>query len=324
MAVKRKSSRPRQRRPAQAVPPIPPDATASASGTSQSAIVGAPVAARGRVQKTFIQVRILSGFTDAGHLDILIGEYLGTLDAAARQQVTVAADASRAFVSTLPPFAPAGVVRQQVQSPHIDMIRGDPLFAETFGQRPHQFALVDLRQLVALQPWIEPRGDAIPATDAGRLAFALPTNWDVPAEVSFIAPAGPIQILTSSPALQGLRADFDAQAGTVKLGPPKHLNLVQVAHLANRHYLLNGYHRVADALLAGITELPALVTEAVLGPQDIQLRGDGMFNVGHILGLARPPLVADFHTAAAISSRVRERRYGVLIDLVVKPLLICV
>ena len=76
------------------------------------------------------------------------------------------------------------------------------------------------------------------------------------------------------------------------------------------------------ALLAGITELPALVTEAVLGPQDIQLRGDGMFDVGHILGLARPPLVADFHTAAAISSRVRERRYGVLIDLVVKPLLI--
>ena len=327
MARKRtvaKSRRPRARRIPPAPPPAPTPArsTASVAGATQSAVVGAPVAARGRVQKTFIPVRILSGFTDAGHLEILTGEYLATLDAAGRQQLLAAADASRAFVATLPPFVPAGVVRGPIQSAHVDAIRADQLFAETFGQRPHQFAVVDLTQLVALQPWIEPRGDPIPTADAERLAFALPTNWDVPAEVSFIPPAGPIQILTSSPALQGLRADFDAQAGTVRLAPPKHLNLVQAVHYGGRHYLLNGYHRVADALAAGVTELPALVTEAVLGPQDIQLRGEGVFNVGHVIGLARPPLVADFHTAAAISSRVRERRYGILIDLVIKPLLI--
>jgi hypothetical protein len=322
MASKRKPSKPRRPPPAKAVAPAPAAPTALPVAPTQSATIGAPVAARGKVQKTFIQARILSGFTDAGHLSLLIGEYLETLEAVARQQAIAAADASRAFVATLPPFAPAGVVRQQIQSPHIDAIRADPLFTETFGQRPHQFALVDLTQLVALQPWIEPRGDVIPAADEERLAFALPNNWDVPAEISFFQPLGPIQILTSSPALQGLRAELDSQAGTVKLGAPKHLNLVQAVHLGGRHYLLNGYHRVADALLAGVTELPALVTEAVFGPQDVQLRGEGMFNIGHILGLPRPPLVADFHTAAAISSRVRERRYGVLIDLVVKPLLI--
>jgi hypothetical protein len=173
-----------------------------------------------------------------------------------------------------------------------------------------------------LQPWIEPRGDPIPAAEADLLAFALPTNWDVPAEVSFIPPQGPIQILTSSPAMQSIRADFDAQKGTVTLGAPKHLNLVQVAHFNGRHYLLNGYHRVADALRAGVNELPALVTQAIFGPQDIQLGGTGMFAAGHVIGLPRPPLVADFHTPAAIAAKVRERRYGVLIELNLKPLVI--
>jgi hypothetical protein len=225
VAAKRKASpRAKKRIEASATSGGPAAATTLAQGATQSTIVGGAVAVRGKVQKTFITAKVLSGVTDAGHLDLLIGEHLGTLDVAARQAALTAADASRAFVATLAPFQPANAVLRPIQSPHIHAIRADPLFQQSFGQRPHDFAYVDLRQLVALQPWIEPRGDPIPAAEADLLAFALPTNWDVPAEVSFIPPQGPIQILTSSPAMQGIRADFDAQKGTVTLGAPKHLN----------------------------------------------------------------------------------------------------
>jgi hypothetical protein len=225
-------------------------------------------------------------------------------------------------VAGLAALQPGNAVLRKINSPHVDAIRAEPLFNQAFGQRPHDFVYVDIRRLCALQPWIEPRGDPIPTVEADLLAFALPPDWDVPAEVSFIPPQGPIQILTSSPAMQGsIRAEFDAAKGTVMLGAPKHLNLIQVAHLAGRHYLLNGYHRVADALRAGVNELPALVTEAVLGLPDIQL-GPPAFLAQHVATIVRPPLVADFHTAAAITAKVRERRYGVLVELNLKPLVI--
>lgn len=121
--------------------------------------------------------------------------------------------------------------------------------------------------------------------------------------------------------MSGLRLEFDATSGTVKLGPPKHLNLIQVAHCQGRYFLFNGYHRVVDALAAGIAELPALVVE-VLNPLELQLPGNGLFNALFILGSPRPPLLSDFSTPAAMDVRVRERRYGVLIDLTVKPLVI--
>src|SRR5262249_25152556 len=152
---------------------------------------------------------------------------------------------------------------REIHHPHVDSIVSQPVFQQTFGQRPYQFAYVDVRQLVALQAWVEPRADSIPTREDDLLAFALPLNWDVPAEVSFIQPSGPIQILTSSPSLQGLHLEFDALTGTVKLGAAKHLNLIQVTHWNGRHYLRNGYHRVVDAIGAGIFELPALVNQAV-------------------------------------------------------------
>ena len=328
MAAKRKASPRRAKKPRAASAPAPATggagqaAPSAVQGATQSTVVGGDVAARGKVQKTFITAKVLSGFMDAAGVEAVIGEHLATLDGAARQAVMGAVDASRAHAATLAPFQPANVVLRPIQSPHTDAILADPLFQQSFRQRPHQFAYVDISQLVALQPWIEPRGDPIPVTETELLAFALPNNWDVPAEVSFIGPSGPIQILTSSPAMQGsIRAEFDAKNGTVTLGAPKHLNLVQVVHLAGRHYLLNGYHRVADAVRGGVKELPALVTEAIFGPQDINLGGVA-FAPGYVLGLPRPPLVTDFSTPAAITAKVRERRYGVLVELNLKPLVI--
>lgn len=85
--------------------------------------------------------------------------------------------------------------------------------------------------------------------------------------------------------------------------------------------IINGYHRVTDAIAANVTELPALVREGV-GPMDIPNLGQGAFNPQFLMMMPRPPLVRDFYSAAAIDTRVRERRYGVLIEVIPKPLVI--
>ena len=279
-----------------------------------------PVAApRGAVEKTFVKVRVLAGFTDVNHFQILAGEYLATLDPAAQTAKLNAADAARTFVAQLPPLAPTNVIVRPIIHAHIDAIRNDPLFTNTFGQRPYQFAYVNPAGLVALQSWIEPRADALPTTEQELLDFALPTKWDVAAEVSFTPPTGPIGILSSNPAMQGFAMELDQGAGTVKISPPKHLNLVQVVQFNNRFFLKNGYHRIADALAAGVQEFPAIVITA-LRPEDAALPGSSPFNLGYVLGLQRPPLVSDFHTAAAVEVKVRERRYGVFVNLDVKQI----
>jgi hypothetical protein len=320
VARKKKSGRTQSKGTA-GTPPARVATAGSPIGGTQSSVVGPSVAVRGAVQKTFISARILSGFTDASHLEQLIGEYLATLDGTRRQRLLDDADASRRFVAALPAFQAGSAVLRPIQSQYISAIQADPLFLQVFGIRPHQFAYVDLGTLIALQPWVEPRLDPIPTTENELMSFALPNNWDVPAEVSFIAPMGPIQILTSSPSFGGLRMEFDAATATVKLGAPKHLNLIQVIHFGGRYYLINGYHRVTDALAANVHELPALVTQA-MSLQDVQLPGMGPFNAAYVQGLPRPPLVSDFTTAASIAAKMRERRYGILVDVTIKPLMI--
>ena len=287
---------------------------------TQTALPLPSVAVRGDVQKTFIDVKVLSGFTDSGHIEILLGDYLSRLNDTDKALALSEIDATRAFVATLPPFQPTQVVKRSISGTHVDGIRADPLFQQNFGQRPHQFAYVDLTQLVALQPWIETRSDQISTDETELLHFALPHNWEVPAEVTFIQPNGPIQILTSNPALNSIALEFDKTKGTVSLGAPKHINLVQVVHYNGRHYLRNGYHRVADALAVGINEFPALVVEAMGNPMEFMLTAYGAFNGLYMSSLLRPPLVTDFHTQAAVASKVRERRYAVIVNLDVKQL----
>lgn len=279
------------------------------------------VAPRGAVQKTFVPARVLSGFTDVGHFGLLADDYLDTLSAGDKQSVLDEAQATRDFVAQLPAYNPVPIVVRDIVNPHVDAIRTDPLFAQVFGKSPHRFCYVNPEGLIALQAFVEPRSDSVPDTEDSILEFALPHTWETPAEVSFIAPNGPIQILSSSPALQGLAMEMDKATGKVMLSAPKHLNLVQVVQFNGRYFLRNGYHRVADALAAGMTEFPALVVD-VFNPNDVALPGVGTFNVGYILNLLRPPLVKDFHTEAAMTTCVRERRYGVIVNLDIKPLVI--
>jgi hypothetical protein len=261
---------------------------------------------------------MLSGFMDAGHFELLAGEYLGSLGATEKARALAEADATRAFVAKLPALVSAPVVGRVIANAHVDAIGNDPLFARTIGQSAHKFCYVNPASIIALQPWIEPRADAVPGTEAATLEFALPRQWDVAAEVSFMPPNGPIQILSSNPAMQGLMMELDQASGRVMISAPKHLNLVQVVQFNNRYFLKNGYHRVADALAAGLPEFPAIVIDA-LTPDDVALPGVGTFNLGYVLGLQRPPLVSDFHTAAALTTKVRERRHGAIISLDIKP-----
>ena len=137
---------------AQSIAAAPPAAT-------QSTIVGPPAAARGAVQKTFASAKLLTGFTDETHRMAVTGEYIRELDPLAQQQQLDAAAVSRAFVATLPPFQLSELVIRPTQGLHIERIQNDPVFRQTLGQRPHQFAYINISQLVALQAWIEPRGD---------------------------------------------------------------------------------------------------------------------------------------------------------------------
>ncbi len=68
---------------------------------TQTALPLPSVAVRGDVQKTFIDVKVLSGFTDSGHIEILLGDYLSRLNDTDKALALSEIDAIRAFVANL-------------------------------------------------------------------------------------------------------------------------------------------------------------------------------------------------------------------------------
>ena len=274
---------------------------------------------RGQVQKTFIDNLVLAGFTDDNHFRNIIGEYFQSLSPADQQILMDSVHSAQTFVKGLPPFTPSNVELREISTEHTDSVKADPVFNDSFGNKSFRFAFVDPRQLIALQPWISPRHDPTPDDEVKLLEYALPREWEVPAEINFIPPKGPIQILSSSPTFHGLSVDFDFANGKVLLGPPKHVNLIQVSRFQNKYYLRNGYHRVADAIANGVNKIPAIVVEA-FNPGEVQLKGQNFFGFGYVANLPRPPLVADFSTKAAVSTKIRERRYGMIVNLDISPI----
>jgi hypothetical protein len=275
------------------------------------------VPTRGAVQRTFVDARVLAGFTDAPHFDNLVaGEYLATLDPIAKQELQAKVAAARHFVSQLQPVQLDDAVVRPITGPHVDAIVVNPVFQRVFQGRPVSFAYVRPEKLIALQVHVEPRADKVPSGEPELLHWALPQKWDVPAEISLAGPTGPIYVVTSSPVLQGLAVELEAKTGRVVLSPPPHVNLVQVAQFQNKFFLRNGYHRVFDAVSSGVAEIPALIVP-VNDPREIELGGTA-FGFGYVLNRPRPPLVADLCTQAAIDIQMRERRYGVAVNLDVK------
>lgn len=274
---------------------------------------------RGQVQKTFIDNIILAGFTDDNHFHSIIGEYWHALSSSEQQDLMNSVHTAQAYVKALPPFVQKQVEVRAITHPHISALSADPVFQNAFRSKSFRFAYVDPTQLIALQPYVSPRHDPTPSDETALLNYTLPQQWEVPAEINFIPPQGPIQILSSSPMFQGLTIEFDVANGKVQLGPPKHLNLLQVCLFQGKYYLRNGYHRVADAIGNGVTEIPCLLIDA-LNPEEVQLSGPTFFGFSYVSKLPRPPLVADFGSRAAISAKTRERRYGMIVKLDISPL----
>jgi hypothetical protein len=258
---------------------------------------------------------------DAAHFEIVAGEYLAKLAPAAKVALLTEVDRARQFVSTLPPESGLEqAALRPVTGQHVAAIAADSTFQQAFAGRGWSWQWVRLDKLLALQSSVQPRHDSVPSSEPGLIEWALPppSAWEVPVEVSFVQPAGPIQITTSTPFMNGVRMEFDQANGRVIISPPIHPNLVTVARANNRHVLMNGYHRVHDAIAAGKTELPALL---IHGPQaqDLNL-GPAGFGGGYALNLARPPMLKDFGTPASVDAEERERRYGMVIALNFTPI----
>ncbi len=272
---------------------------------------------RGQVQRTFVDARVLTGFMDDAHVNQTFGDYLSSLDPLTKSQLDARIAASRTFVKSLPVVPLDGAVRKPLTASYIDQITKDPAFQQAFSQRLFRFAYIRPDRLIALQVHVKPRADKVPSNPDELMAFTLPTKSDVPAELSFVPPSGPIHIFSSNPAMQGVQFELDAAAGSVRLSPPKHFNLVNVIEFAGRFFLRNGYHRVFDCINAGLQEIPAIVVTAIQ-PGDILIGGQ-TFNLGVALALPRPPMVTDFATGAAVDAKLRERRYGISIALQLNP-----
>lgn len=279
----------------------------------------ASVPARGAVHRTFQDARALTGFMDETHFSQYAQEFLANLPEDKRNEVLTGAEKARRFVQSLPQVDLENAITRSLGSDYTNAVAADPVFQTTFRDRPHTFAWIRPDRLVALQVWVKPRADSVPTNEEDLVRFAIPNKWDVPAEISFIPPQGPVYVMTSAPHLAGIETRLEADAGRIVIQPRQHINIIQVMRLGNRYYLRNGYHRVFDALSARVTELPALLVDA-LQPNDLVLNlGNEGFNHGFVMGLQRPPLVADFLTDAAQPVQMRLRRYGVAVYLQITP-----
>jgi hypothetical protein len=152
-----------------------------------------------------------------------------------------------------------------------------------------------MRQVVAVQQEVITSGlrERVLAAVADRsalLELCLPSEPET-AQVSFNLDPDRrgVTLVSANPNLR--LTGLGRQPGAVVIGfglPAGHLN---VGRYQGRYYLRNGYHRVAGLIRAGVTTLPAVVTEAE-SFQHMAL-GNGTFTE-EITGWSAPPLLGDF------------------------------
>jgi hypothetical protein len=279
-----------------------------------------PQAKRGVVSKSYQQVRALAGFMDDQHFRAFAQEYILSLSKRQQSALLREADKARQEIAKLSPHPDFMAESRPLQATAYAEIVKDKTFNAVFGSASYRFAWVKLNNLVALQVFVNAQEENVPSKESELIEFALPNDWNVPAEISFIPPLGPIYIVSSSPQMAGLHVRLDDKKAQIIIAPPSHINLVQVMQFNGRYYLRNGYHRVVGALAAGITELPALVVDATQ-PADVELGNIGAagFSVTHSMFLAHPPLVSDFNGTGTVEISMREKRYGASVSLQISP-----
>jgi hypothetical protein len=94
---------------------------------------------------------------------------------------------------------------------------------------------------------------------------------------------------------------------------------VTVVRFQGRHYLRNGYHRVAGLVQAGVTTVPAVVTDT--DTFENMVVGDGGFG-GEVATWRVPPVMTDFwdETVSIASARpIRRTGYHIRADEIRLP-----
>jgi hypothetical protein len=250
-------------------------------------------------------------------------DHLSRLSELAQVRLLNKVQASRIERAELPVADLEAAVLRPATNPYIDGIRDDPLFVNSFRDRPHDFAWVDPAKVVALQADVTLPIESVPDDDADFVAFCLPHAWDIPVEISGPGPTGLYSFVSSSPHLAANpqpAVEVDHTGTKLNIHAPKHVNLTQVVQLAGRFYCRNGHNRIVASLRAGRKEVTALVVQGVM-PQDLFLGlSPSFFNPSYVMGLARPPLVGDLLTGVGITLPIRERRFAFAVQISAIPL----
>jgi hypothetical protein len=277
-------------------------------------------AKREEVNKHYQRAKVLAGFMDENHFRGFAQEHLMTLTASKQTALLKKAEEARTAASSLSSNVDFAAEVRPIDPAACEKFAKDKLFVGAFGNTSHRFAWIRPTSLVALQVFVNAQEEQIPSEESALIEFSLPHKWNVPAEISFIPPMGPIYIVSSSPHLSGLAIRMEPKKGQIIIEPPSHINMVQVMRFNGRYYLRNGYHRVVGALAAGVTELPALIVEGSQ-PAEVELANMGLagFGVVYSMNLARPALVADFIGDAVVEILMREKRYGASVSLQISP-----
>jgi hypothetical protein len=268
------------------------------------------------VTKRYQDVSVLAGFMDDNHFYSYATELIETLDHAQVEALFARVERARQAAAKLGTIDFQQVELRPINHSRVAALEADERFQADYYGCSYRFCWVNARNLVALQTFLRSGHDPAPSSGDALIDYALPHTWDVPAEICFTPPYGPIYILSSSPHVDGVNISVDKSKGQIILGAPPHLNLIHVAHFGGRYYLRNGYHRVCEILAAGCDEIPAIVMD-YYDPSQVELAnlGAGAFAVSHLMNLERPPLVADFGTGASIDIEMREKRYAASITL---------
>jgi hypothetical protein len=171
---------------------------------------------------------------------------------------------------------------------------------------------VDMRKVVAVQREVITDGLEQRVRDAAEDEAALlelcipeaPESADV--EFNLDPDRRGITLVSPNPNLRLTGLRHQTGAVVIRFGIPS--GHITVAKFRGRHYLRNGYHRVAGLLRAGVTRIPAVVTE--VDTFENMVVGDGGFG-GEIVGWRVPPLLTDFwDESVSIASAHPIRRSG--------------
>jgi hypothetical protein len=271
---------------------------------------------RGQVKRTFKKVTVLAGFMDDLFFRTFAKDHLYSVCGREREDLLAKVEEARKMVAGLGAEHLSDPELGPIDAKAVSHIEADETFQMAYAARPHRFSWIDPRKLISLQVSRQVGDEFVPWGRDPLIDWALPLDWKVPAEISFVPPCGPIYMTSNNPQLGGFQLAMDKRTGYVTIKPNSQINLIQVVRFQGRYYLRNGYHRVTAALASGISELPVLVAEAS-HPSEVELTNLGLagFNVRQLMDVKRPPLVGDFNTDASIVIRMREKRYCLCINL---------